>query len=423
MSYHLQWPGFVHISFVLIDPITKIVFTKESPLPIALKHLDNFENKYVKLSDILAMFQTKFDQSAISILHDLIKHLSAKPTLDICIKYGTDKTTYLPVSTLLVFALVWPLCKNFKKLRNSMINFIEHFSEEVCNSCGLRGKGCSCGPSVDSHETMDILGYSIMMVDRGCQTSKVNEPSDKTNVKEKRKKLLKPTICENHVDVKVDKTIIQNGFKKPLTNNKIFSKSINKDDNNKNHKGVKLEDFKSPRGSNKGKRNNSRDRNVKKINKTTNKDTLKLSNNETNLIEQIISDEKNIKLSNSYSDEKVTISSDKEIKMLSDGDSDQDINNKLESTDKKNKSIYNKDNISENEKSNRLKKLKKGNKEDKVNDKNTMCRSLENEESSKRNKIWKMIGNEDGATKDKVYSLFLHLPTNEKILKFVFNNN
>ena len=266
MVFKLEWPGLSHLSFVIIDPKSNRVFSKKSDLE-SFYHLDSFENKYAKLSDVFDMFPQEMHKTAHWTLQDLIKNFKRSQLKDITTKNGSPPTnttvTYVPVSTLLTFVLVWPYCKSFKKVKNSMIDFLEHYSTKMCMFCGHKEKDCSCA-SINDSSKIEIPGYSIYMTDRGSQTSPLSTETTSQDVKF----LTNGKTLENHSLDVTDKNQLSAYKSEYLVDSKHeFSRAHSPESEIKKTKNLKVAVYNST--NNKRKRDDSEDRVFKKKNRVS----------------------------------------------------------------------------------------------------------------------------------------------------------
>ena len=135
----LVWPGLTEIPYVIIDQNTKDIYNTKNTLPPSLKHLNTTKNKYVELQIIQQLFTKEELKSAMFVLYDLIDTFSADPFIEIPSKthkktYHDTKKSYVSLSTLLKFILVWPACSAFKKTKNAIYAFLEDSSKLECHS-------------------------------------------------------------------------------------------------------------------------------------------------------------------------------------------------------------------------------------------------------------------------------------------------
>jgi hypothetical protein len=123
-STTLQWPGLWDLKTFIVDPDTNKVYCKENPLPSQKHQLDSIHNKYVRLSEVLDLFgdgmrsEAEWTLREIQRTYNIGKVIHATATLQRSAEDGgraeRKVTSYLPVAALMVFAILWPLCKPFQ---------------------------------------------------------------------------------------------------------------------------------------------------------------------------------------------------------------------------------------------------------------------------------------------------------------------
>lgn len=76
-----------------------------------------FQNKYVKLSDVIALFP----KSMTTRVMNLVETLSSISSLKQMHTDSETKTRYLHIGSLLAFILVYPYCPPFERTRDEIL--------------------------------------------------------------------------------------------------------------------------------------------------------------------------------------------------------------------------------------------------------------------------------------------------------------
>ena len=169
MSLALEWPGEVNISYVVIDPTTKRVFSSDIPLPVDCQKLNTFENRYVKITEVFDLFSGPVRDDAKWVLQELLDRFNVKQLVNVS-SMLSEITTYLPITTLLAFVMIWPCCKAFQSLYMTVHHFLENSPEALCCHCGWTRRECNCSVKGSDKKIKTFIGYVKSTCDAACQT-------------------------------------------------------------------------------------------------------------------------------------------------------------------------------------------------------------------------------------------------------------
>jgi hypothetical protein len=140
----LQWPGLWDLKTFIVDPDTNRVYCKENPLPPQKHQLDSIHNKYVRLSEVLDLFEDEMRTEAEWTLREIQRTYNIGKVIHVTVtmqKSADDGgraerkvTSYISVAALMVFAIVWPFCKPFQVILITCM-IVESSCGFVCCDC------------------------------------------------------------------------------------------------------------------------------------------------------------------------------------------------------------------------------------------------------------------------------------------------
>lgn len=169
--YVLSWPGLPDMPFWVYDPKSKKMYSSETPVPADKGDLDVFDNRYVKLSTVYKLFAPGMLQEVRHAMQVLEKYFDAKEILQItCGRPGSCKmTSYMSVVTLFNLIMIWPMSLSFQKMKETVLKYLDSYSESICTECGYIRRDCDCD-RVKAAPKQVFVGYGSLMTEKGTQT-------------------------------------------------------------------------------------------------------------------------------------------------------------------------------------------------------------------------------------------------------------